>query len=262
MAELISISRYVVKGLSPESLQSATLKTGRGIEDDRRYALALADTVFDETDPRPLPKTKFVMLARYARLMGLKSRYDAPSATLSLRDGETLLASGRLDEASGREAIEATVEHFMRGEIGGRPRLVQAAGHRFTDVSVASPEMMEAVSLINLASVRSLEAKLGTVVDPRRFRANLVVDGLEPWVEFTWIDRMVRIGDACFRGARRTRRCAATEVNPDNGERDIEVPAELHKHFAHADMGVYLYVRSDGAIALGDAVAAAIEEVF
>jgi uncharacterized protein YcbX len=120
---------------------------------------------------------------------------------------------------------------------------------------------MEAVSLINLASVRALEAKLGVVVDPRRFRANLLVDGLEPWVEFGWIDKTIRIGDVLFQGARRIRRCAATEVNPDTGERDIALPVELHKHFAHADMGIYLYVRSDGAIAAGDALRPPVSEV-
>ena len=253
-AQVISISRFAVKGLSPEGLNAVSLKAGRGIENDRRYALALADTAFDEADPHPLPKTKFLMLARQARLIGLDSRYDDSNATLTLDEGGARLVSGRLDEAAGREAIAIAIEAFMGDEIAGRPRVVQAQGHRFTDVSVVSPEMMEAVSLINLASVRALEAKLGVVVDPRRFRANLLVDGLEPWAEFDWIDKVVQIGDVTFRGARRIRRCAATEVNPDTGARDIALPFELHKHFAHADMGVYLYVRSDGAIATGDAL--------
>jgi uncharacterized protein len=253
-ARIISISRFVVKGLSPEKLDAASLRAGRGIENDRRYALALADTAFDEADPRPLPKTKFLMLARQARLVGLKSRYDPLSGTLTLDQGGARLASGRLDEAAGREAIAGAIENFIGEEAGGRPRVVRAQGHRFTDVSVVSPDMMEAVSLVNLASIRALESKLGVTVDPRRFRANLLVDGLEPWAEFDWIDKTVRIGDVLFRGARRTRRCAATEVNPDTGARDIGLPAELHKHFAHADMGIYLYVRSDGAIAPGDAL--------
>jgi uncharacterized protein YcbX len=260
-AQLISISRFVVKGLSPERLDAVSLTAGRAIENDRRYALALADTAFDEADPHPLPKTKFLMLARQARLIKLDSRYDAFSATLTLDEDGSRLASGRLDEASGREAIESAIKDFMGDEIGGRPRVVQAQGHRFTDVSVVSPEMMEAVSLINLASVRALETKLGVVVDPRRFRANLLVDGLEPWVEFNWIDKTLRIGDVIFQGARRTRRCAATEVNPATGDRDIALPVELHKHFAHADMGIYLYVRSDGAIATGDALTLPVAEV-
>ena len=260
-AQLISISRFVVKGLSPERLDAVSFKAGRGLENDRRYALALADTAFDEADPRPLSKTKFLMLARQARLIELDSRYDASNATLTLDRRGVPLACGRLDEAAGRETIAGAIAAFLGDEIGGPPRVVQAPGHRFTDVSVVSPEMMEAVSLINLASVRALEAKLGVVVDPRRFRANLLVDGLEPWVEFGWIDKTIRIGDVLFQGARRIRRCAATEVNPDTGERDIALPVELHKHFAHADMGIYLYVRSDGAIAAGDALRPPVSEV-
>ena len=253
-AQVISISRFVVKGLSPEGLNAVSLKAGRGIENDRRYALALADTAFDEADPHPLPKTKFLMLARQARLIGLDSRYDDSNATLTLDEGGARLASGRLDEAAGREAIAIAIEAFMGDEIGGRPRVVQAQGHRFTDVSVVSPEMMEAVSLINLASVRALEAKLGVVVDPRRFRANLLVDGLEPWAEFNWIDKTVRIGDVTFRGARRIRRCAATEVNPETAERDADPVAELRNLYGHVELGVHAEVVEGGRFAVGDAI--------
>ena len=231
------------------------LKTGRGIENDRRYALALADTEFDEDSPIPLPKTKFLMLARHARLIALQSRYDSTSAVLTLRNEDRLLCAGALDQPGGRSEVETAIAKFMGSEIDGRPRLVQAQGHRFTDVSVTSPQMMEAVSLVNLASVRALEAALGLAIDPRRFRANLLVDGLAPWAEFGWLDRIVRIGGVAFQGARRTQRCAATEVNPDTGERDIRVPIELHEHFGHSDMGVYLYVRSEGEITPGDRLA-------
>ena len=58
-----------------------------------------------------------------------------------------------------------------------------------------------------------------------RAAGHLLVDGLEPWAEFNWIDKMIRIGDVHFRGARRIRRCAATEVNLDTGVRDIALYA-------------------------------------
>lgn len=252
--QLVSITRYPVKGLSGEELPSVSLIAGRGVPGDRRYALALAETPFDAAHPVPLPKTRFAVLVRFARLAGLRSRYDEATTELTLCDGSGVLASGRLDAAAGRAAIEAAIAGVLGQELSGPPRLVEAPGHRFTDVSVVSPEMMEAVSVINLASIRELEGRLGRTVDPRRFRGNFLIDALEPWAEFDWVDRDLQIGEVAFRGARRTRRCAATEVDPVTAVRDIKLPAELLRHFGHADMGVYLYVRSPGTLRLGDGV--------
>jgi hypothetical protein len=43
------------------------MKSGRGVPSDRTFALALADTLLDEAHPRPIPKTKFAVLASFAR---------------------------------------------------------------------------------------------------------------------------------------------------------------------------------------------------
>lgn len=249
---IVAISRHVVKGLTQEPLEYVRVTSGHALPNDRRFAFALAGVEFDEANPKPLPKTKFLTLARFARLAALISRYEDATGTLTLDHGGRTMASGRLDDSADRDAIERALDAFMGEEIGGRPRLVAAQGHRFTDVSVRSPEMMEAVSIVNLASVRELEAKLGRIVDPIRFRANFLVDGLDPWVEREWVDQGVSIGGASFRGASRIQRCPATEVNPATAERDIPVPTELRRHFGHIEMGVYLYVRSDGTVRLGD----------
>jgi uncharacterized protein YcbX len=60
-----------------------------------------------------------------------------------------------------------------------------------------------------------------------------------------------------MRGMKRTRRCAATNVNPATAARDENLPAAIFRHFGHSDMGVYLDVRGDGCIAPKDAVVAA-----
>ena len=49
-------------------------------------------------------------------------------------------------------------------------------------------------------------------------------------------------------------RCAATEVNPDNGERDAKPMRWLREHFGHGDLGVYAEVLEGGRIAVGDAL--------
>ena len=43
------------------------------------------------------------------------------------------------------------------------------------------------LSLINLATVKSLSEQWGVDINPLRFRANFYVDGARPWEEFEWI---------------------------------------------------------------------------
>jgi hypothetical protein len=85
MATLERISRYPVKGLSAENLSEIEMTSGRGVASDRTFALALADTEFDDENPRPIPKAKFAVLARIARLAELTTVFDVPTSTLSLR---------------------------------------------------------------------------------------------------------------------------------------------------------------------------------
>jgi len=49
-------------------------------------------------------------------------------------------------------------------------------------------------------------------------------------------------------------RCAATNVDPETGIRDLAIPATLIRTFDHADCGVYAQVIAGGDIAAGDAI--------
>lgn len=115
---------------------------------------------------------------------------------------------------------------------------------------------MRAISLVNLASVRALSEAIGRPVDIRRFRANIYFDTGIPWQEHAWIDRQIKIGQITAKCVMRTRRCAATEVNPDTGERDIGLSLALQEHFGHADMGIYAEIQTTGHVHIGQPVAA------
>jgi len=247
-----ALTRYPIKGLSPEALRSVQLRPGHGFNGDRAFALALPNTPFDAANPKCLPKTLFLMLARQEALARLQTSYEAESGMLFIKDGSTeISASTRTSE--GIAEIEAFFAQFLPADqTSSRPKLVTAPDHSFTDVGVHSRELMRAVSIINMASVRDLEARLDRPVDPRRFRANILLEGLEPWVEMDWIDRDLSIGGVNFRGARLTRRCPATEVNPDTAIRDIKVPEELKRLYDHVHLGIYLFVLSEGELAIGD----------
>ena len=87
------------------------------------------------------------------------------------------------------------------------------------------------MSLINLATVRSLEEQWGYRIDPLRFRANIYIDGAAPWEEFDWVGNDIRLGEAVFRVDRRNGRCGATNVDPATGRRDL-------RHSGFAAQGV------------------------
>jgi uncharacterized protein YcbX len=186
---------------------------------------------------------------RDERLAALTSRFDEVTETLTIeRDGRTVV-SGQLTTPTGRMVIEQFLAAFMKGSLRGAPRIVSAPGHTFTD----SREKF--VHIVNLASVRELERTIGRPVDPLRFRPNFVIDGFDPWTELSWVGRDIRIGGVGFTVSERTERCAATNVDPRTGARDMDIPATLARRWRHMDFGIYAVATSSGPIAVGDAIA-------
>lgn len=249
-----SLHRFPIKGLSPERLNKIELRVGSGVPFDRVYAITDGTWMFDPENPDPVPKTRFLMLARYEKLMTLKTEIDEASRVLrvTLPCGDT--QSFALQEATGRDAASRFFRTYLGETLQGEPAIVSAAGHRFTDVSVHSATLMESISIINLASVNALGERLGRRLDPLRFRANIVIDGADPWIEFDALDREFSIGTARVRAIRRTRRCAATNVNTETGLRDLNIPKSLFQEFGHGDLGIYVEVVSGGTISSGDSV--------
>ena len=57
-----------------------------------------------------------------------------------------------------------------------------------------------------------------------------------------WVDRELTIGDVVLKVVRRTKRCAATGVDPQTGIRDLNIPVSLLKYVKHGDLGIYAEV--------------------
>ncbi len=249
MAKIRSLYRYPVKGLSPEPLTRAQLAPGQTVPGDRLYAIENGPSGFDPAAPKYFPKTRFLMLMRNERLATLETRYDDATHTLTIRGEGRELARGDLSTKEGRLAIEAFFRRFMPAELRGPPKVLHAAGHSFSDVAA------KVVSIINLASVAAIEGVVGVPVNPLRFRANVYVAGWPAWHEFGLIDSEISIGSARLKVTKRITRCAATNVDPDTGIRDLTIPATLMQTFDHMDCGIYAQVIEGGEIAVGSEVA-------
>lgn len=247
-ARLSAIYRYPVKGLSPEPLQRAALRVGETLRADRRYAIENGPSGFDPAAPSYLPKSHFLMLMKNERLAALETHYDDATHVLTIRHEGRELARGDLSTREGRLAIEAFFRRFMPAELRGAPKVLAAPGHSFSDVAA------KVVSIINLASVAAIESVVGAPVNPLRFRANLYVEGWPAWHEFSLVGQEIAIGDARLKVTKRIVRCAATNVDPDTGIRDLAIPATLMRTFDHADCGIYAQVIAAGDIAPGDAI--------
>ena len=248
-AKIQAIYRYPVKGLSPEPLERTSLTVGQTLPCDRLYAIENGPSGFDPTSPAYLPKQRFLMLMRNARLAELRTAFDEATHTLAIRSENRVAARGDLRTAEGRAEIERFFAKFCADELRGPPKVLHAAGHSFSDVA------RKVVSIINLASVAALEDATGAPVHPLRFRGNLHVEGWPAWHEFDLLNAEIAIGaTARLKVVKRIVRCAATEVDPDTGIRDLEVPRTLMKTYGHADCGVYAEVIEAGEIAVGDAL--------
>ena len=250
-----AIYRYPVKGLSPETLQSAALTPGRCLPHDRRFAIALPSTRFDPERPEWLSKTHFVMLMRDEKLAQLQTRFDGETDELRVeRDGATLLRES-LAEAEGRRRAGTFFDEFLAGEVEGPLRVVEAPGHSFADARrKPNATTDQYVSLINLASIAALEQSVGAPVAPLRFRANLYFDGVPAWGELDWLGSEITAGGAKLRVISAITRCAATQVNPATAARDLDITGALQRGFGHNLMGTYAEVIEGGEIAAGDAI--------
>jgi len=248
MAQLESIYRYPLKGLSPERLERAQLTAGAYFPGDRLFAIENGPSGFDPAAPVHQPKTKFLMLMRDERLATLRTHYDDATGTLSIHQDSREAVRADLATKEGRLAVEAFFRRFMPHDLRGPPKVLAAPeGYRFTDSRVSG-----FVSIINLASVAELETIIGLPVHPLRFRANLYVRGWPAWSEFDLVGREFTIGAVRLKGLKRIVRCAATNVDPDTGVRDLTIPHTLMQNFDHMDFGIYAQVIEGGDIKPGD----------
>jgi uncharacterized protein YcbX len=248
-ATIRAIYRYPVKGLSAEPLAATVLSPGATVAGDRCYAIENGPSGFDPAKAGYLPKQRFLMLMKNERLARLDTRFDDASQALAVRENGAEVARGDLRTLEGRTAIESYFAAFCADELRGAPKVLAAPGHSFSDVA------RKVVSIINLASVAAVEDMTGRPVDPLRFRGNLYVEGWPAWREFDLLGEDIAIGPrARAKVVKRIVRCAATNVEPGTGIRDLNIPATLLRHLGHADCGIYAEVTAGGAVAPGDAV--------
>lgn len=244
-ARLAQICRHPIKSHGREALASVRLLAGQALPHDRHWAVAHEAA---RLQPGWNPCVNFARGAKAPALMAITCQ---------------------LDEASG----QITLHHPERGEIRFAPDLpedqarfldwvlplnptTRALPARIVTADVALTDSdFPSVSILNLTSLRALEARLGMALSPHRFRANLWVEGWAAWDEWQMIGQRLRIGGALLEIRERITRCTATMADVDTGRVDADTLGALEAGWGHRDFGVYAVVLEGGEIALNDEVA-------
>jgi uncharacterized protein YcbX len=266
MARVVALYRHPIKGFTPESRESLTVQADGRVAGDRVLAFRFADAVTPEDDGGLdyWPKSKGLALQDFPALAALRTSYDDASRRLRIERDGSVLAEAVIDDDGRTELVSAVTDFVLSTREGRRlqrpgrlPLVLVGDGEtsRFQDRARGY------VSVHSHGSTRALSEALDLPADDRRFRSNIVIDGVAPWAELDWAGE-VRIGSVTFRMAGPIVRCLATHANPDTGVRDAKVLTTLTKAFAQDEptLGRLLLPAdesAEGVVHLGDEVLAA-----
>jgi uncharacterized protein len=197
---------------------------------------------------------------RYPRLVQVVPAWDGEELALAFPDGRRVAAAvvrgaavstsfydGR--PVSGR-LVEGPFAAALSEYLG---RAVALVAH---DDGVTGGDD-RAVTLMSDGSLAAVSGALeGAVVDPRRFRMNIAIEGAQAWEEDGWAGREVAIGTATLRVAVPTERCVVTMRDPDDGHGDLPILRALADLRGKRDVafGVWCDVATPGVVRVGDEV--------
>ncbi|AAZ27272.1 MOSC domain-containing protein [Colwellia psychrerythraea] len=236
MNKITSIYQYPVKGFSGEKLSSVRLRKNKGLPEDRKYALSSGQIKVNENGFWS-PSQAFQRMKIRPDLSMFKLERDEDKLQLITPLGKAL----RIE--AGGESSELLSETFGNNTTIHRT----TSGQGYWDHKDAS------ISIINISTVEEISRRLGQVIDPLRFRANLYIRS-EPWSEFNWLGKKLLIENCELNIIRPIDRCSSTSVDLNTGKNDLNMPALLSRYFGHLFCGVYATVSNGGEIKINNKI--------
>ncbi|MEP0962322.1 MAG: MOSC N-terminal beta barrel domain-containing protein [Roseobacter sp.] len=243
MTSVTTLLRYPLKSHGREALDQIQATAGQSLPFDRMWAVAHTASKADGSVWAPC--ANFSRVSKAPALMAITAKLDEPEGLLTLSHPEK--EDLTFDPDASSQAFIDWVMPLVDQDRALPERIIKLPGRGFTDSDFPS------VTLCNLASHRAVEKHMGHDLSMHRWRGNVWFDADVPWVEFDWLGKDVRIGEAIVRVRERTDRCLATTANPSTGKRDADTLAAL-KHWGHQDFSVRAEIVQSGLIRTGDKV--------
>lgn len=247
MPTLSHIWRYPIKAVGREAVNSANLEANQTLEWDRVWAIAHETSKLADINSSDWAQCmNFIRGASSPELMTVSATVDENEQTVTLRHRDR--PDLTIDPDNGSSALIEWVRPLVPSHRASPSHVVRSTERGMTD------SRHPTLSLIGQASRKDLSKRTGKNLAMERFRANLWVDDIEPWQEFEWIGKNIRIGDAVLNITKPIERCTATMVNPENAEIDAATLDVLKTQLGHKNLGVQARVIQSGAIHIDDTI--------
>lgn len=241
------LMRHPIKSAGYEPVEEAVLIEGAAFPFDRIWAVAHAAARLAEP-PAWAPKLHFLRGWGSSELMAIACTSDVATARLTLSHPRRPTESFFPDKPEDAQRLIDWLRPLWPENRPEPARIVRVPGQAMTD------QDQPLVSINSVSSLKILSARMGTSLSPHRFRGNIWVDGWAPWAEMDLIGQEITVGTARLLVEEPIGRCRATGANPETGEQDADIMANLESGFGHTDFGVFARVISGGGIAIGDKV--------
>ncbi len=258
---LSSLYRYPLKSGSDELLEAGGCDE-LGLRGDRRWMVVDANS------------GKFLTQRARPEMALLKARWEGEAALLLSAPGMDVLKVAVPDVSSSgrgvliwRESLQVpdagdVAAQWLTRLLDHPCRLVYLPASQGiqVDLDYAQPGERTAFSdgfpflLIGQRSLDDLSARVGQILDARRFRPNIVIAGSPPYAEDTW--RRIRIGDMEFRVVKPCSRCVIPTIDPLSGERSpTREPLATLMNYRKGEGGVFfgqnLIAQGPGTLKVG-----------
>ena len=247
-SHVAAIWRHPIKAHGREPLAHVLLSEGRCIPWDRRWAVAHEMAKFDPENPRWVACGNFSRGAKAPQLQAISARCDLGKGLVTLSHPKLKDLTINPDDAADAGNFIQWVMPISPANRALPAQIVRAPKRGMTDTDFPS------ISLINKASHAQVCDRIGRELSLDRWRANLVLDGLEPWVERDWIGKRIRVGLAELEVRENIGRCMATAASTKTGARDADTLGALKDGWGHQDFGVYAVVVKTGDLRQGDTI--------
>lgn len=259
MPRVVALYRYPLKGFTPERCSALTVLPEGRVAGDRVLALRFADAPV--ADDRWCRKYEGVVLANTPGLARLQARYVHERGRLHVALGDRVLVDEAIDWPGRRSIVEALTDYVLgldENPLKGHPARLPL---KLVGDGVTPRYQDNEAGQVTLHSRETLASAAAALGDPglsdQRFRHNIVIEGVAPWAELSWLGRPLRIGAVELEAVKLKTRCLATHANPLTGDRDLMVMQGLMKSFSQEQptLGVGMLTHgAGGEVRIGDEI--------